>query len=185
MDQGPDFWCWFDTTQFSYHCVHPIHAKMFSIQMLLHFSQIVQRVCTLVLFILYCNRMQRLHVYAFQKFCSISWYILERINSWDIITTIFREIRKSSPWIYPTYVFFYGFFLCRTFTPSLKITGEKHSGSLGVGECIAQRAVPWCLVLNPTLCMKSKPWGLLLKNIAKLAGGLLLDALPGQLHSVL
>ena len=52
MEQGPDFWCWFYTTQFSYHCVHPIHAKMFSIQMLLHFSQIVQRVCTLVLFIL-------------------------------------------------------------------------------------------------------------------------------------
>ena len=51
MEQGPDFWCWFDTTQFSYHCVQPIHAKMFSIQMLLHFSQIVQRVCTLVLFI--------------------------------------------------------------------------------------------------------------------------------------
>ena len=52
MEQGPDFWRWFDTTQFSYHCVHPIHAKMFSIQMLLHFSQIVQRVCTLVLFII-------------------------------------------------------------------------------------------------------------------------------------
>ena len=34
-----------------YHCVHPIHANMFSIQMLLHFSQIVPRVCTLVLFI--------------------------------------------------------------------------------------------------------------------------------------
>ena len=29
LEQGPDFWCWFDTTQFSYHCVHPIHAKMF------------------------------------------------------------------------------------------------------------------------------------------------------------
>ena len=55
MEQGPDFWCWFDTTQFSYHCVHPIHAKMFSIQMLLHFSQIVQRVCTLVLFINNCT----------------------------------------------------------------------------------------------------------------------------------
>ena len=35
-----------------YHCVHPIHANMFSIQMLLHFSQIVPRVCTLVLFII-------------------------------------------------------------------------------------------------------------------------------------
>ena len=22
MEQGPDFWCWFDTTQFSFHCVH-------------------------------------------------------------------------------------------------------------------------------------------------------------------
>ena len=28
-----------------------VHAKMFSIQILLHFSQIVQRVCTLALFI--------------------------------------------------------------------------------------------------------------------------------------
>ena len=33
------------------HCVHPIHAKVFSIQMLLHFRQIVPRVCTLVLYI--------------------------------------------------------------------------------------------------------------------------------------
>ena len=48
-------WCWFDKTQFSYHCVHPIHAKMFSIQILLHFSQIVPRVCTLVLFIFGCS----------------------------------------------------------------------------------------------------------------------------------
>ena len=31
--------------------LHCVHAKMFSIQMLLHFSQIVPRVCTLVLFI--------------------------------------------------------------------------------------------------------------------------------------
>ena len=51
LEQGPDFWCWFNKTQFSYHCVYPIHATMFSIQMLLHFSQIAQRVCTLVLFI--------------------------------------------------------------------------------------------------------------------------------------
>ena len=52
LEQGPDFWCWFDTTQFSYHCVHPIHANIFSNQMLLHFSQIVPGVCTLVLFII-------------------------------------------------------------------------------------------------------------------------------------
>ena len=47
LEQGPDFWCWLDTTQFSYHSVHPIHANMFSIKMLtfqsncaegLHFS---------------------------------------------------------------------------------------------------------------------------------------------------
>ena len=36
-----------------YHCVHPIHANMFSIQMLLHFSQIVPRVCTFLLFFLF------------------------------------------------------------------------------------------------------------------------------------
>ena len=50
--QGPDFWRWFDKIQFSYHCVHLIHAKMFSIQMFLCFSQIVLMVCTLVLFII-------------------------------------------------------------------------------------------------------------------------------------
>ena len=48
LEQDPDFWCWFDTTQFSYHCVHPIQ---FSIQMSI--SQIVPKVCTLVLFILF------------------------------------------------------------------------------------------------------------------------------------
>ena len=50
LEQGPAFWCWFDNAQFSY-CVHPIHANMFSIQMLLHFSQIVPMVCSSVLFI--------------------------------------------------------------------------------------------------------------------------------------
>ena len=45
------FGVWFDTTEVLYHCVYPIHAKMFSIQMLLHFSQIVPRVSTLMLFI--------------------------------------------------------------------------------------------------------------------------------------
>ena len=52
LEQVPHFWRWFDTTQFSYHCVHVIRAKVFLIQKLLHFSQIVQRVCTLVLFII-------------------------------------------------------------------------------------------------------------------------------------
>ena len=35
---SPDFWCWFNTTQFSYHCVHPIHANMFSIQNVITFQ---------------------------------------------------------------------------------------------------------------------------------------------------
>ena len=35
-----------------YQCVHPIHPKVLSIPMLLHFSQIALRVCTLVLFII-------------------------------------------------------------------------------------------------------------------------------------
>ena len=55
-------------------------------------------------------------------------------------------------------VFFYGFFSGRTFTQGLKITGEKHAENLGVDESIAQKAVPWCLVLNPALCIKCKPW---------------------------
>ena len=50
LEQGPDFGVG-SVTQFLYNCIHTIHAKMFSIQILLHFSQIVQRVCTLVLFI--------------------------------------------------------------------------------------------------------------------------------------
>ena len=28
LEQGPDYWRWFDTIQFSYHCVHSIHAKV-------------------------------------------------------------------------------------------------------------------------------------------------------------
>ena len=38
VEQGPDFWCWFDTTQFSYYCVHPILANMFSIQNVITFQ---------------------------------------------------------------------------------------------------------------------------------------------------
>ena len=34
LEQGPDLWRWFDTTQFSCHCVHPTHAKVFSIRKL-------------------------------------------------------------------------------------------------------------------------------------------------------
>ena len=34
-----------------------------------------------------------------------------------------------------------------------------HAGNLGVGESIAQKAAPWCLVLNLSLCIKCKPWG--------------------------
>ena len=51
LEQDRDFLRLFDTTYFSYHCVHLKHAKMSSNQILLHFSQIVPRVCTLVLFI--------------------------------------------------------------------------------------------------------------------------------------
>ena len=60
-----------------YHCVHPIHANMFSIQMLLHFSQIVLRVCTLVLFIqkeimvqvsaLHCCQLRQLNITTLVK----------------------------------------------------------------------------------------------------------------------
>ena len=26
LEQGLDYWCWFNKTQFSCHCVHTIHA---------------------------------------------------------------------------------------------------------------------------------------------------------------
>ena len=55
VEQGPDFLCWFDKTQFLCHCVHTIHAckDIFNpnVTIIIHFSQIVPRVCTLVLFI--------------------------------------------------------------------------------------------------------------------------------------
>ena len=52
-----------------YHCVHPIHAKIFSIQMLLHFSQIVPKVCTLVLsfyFVVRFLSLRHLRLISFQ-----------------------------------------------------------------------------------------------------------------------
>ena len=56
LERGPDFWHWFDKIPFSYHCVHPIQAKMFSIQMLQRiFQSNLPRFCTLVLFIIIIN----------------------------------------------------------------------------------------------------------------------------------
>ena len=86
LEQGPDFWRWFGTTQFSYHCVHPIHAKMFSIQMLQHFSQnlIVPRVCTLVPFII--NRTSTLcisRVYALQILSLLAHIKTQDVNIGD------------------------------------------------------------------------------------------------------
>ena len=45
----PNFWRWFNTTQFSYQCFHLIHAKVFFNP---HFSQIESRFCTSLLLIL-------------------------------------------------------------------------------------------------------------------------------------
>ena len=74
---------------------------------------------------------------------------------------------------------FFFFLSGQTFTQSLKITGEKQAGNLEViitqyhvllaysliGESIAQKsAAPWCLVLNPALCVYCKPLGLVLKK---------------------
>ena len=55
LEQGPDFWCWFDKTQFLCHCVHAIHGKMFSIQMLLYTFQ--------------SNCAEGLHFSAFHYYC--------------------------------------------------------------------------------------------------------------------
>ena len=55
-------------------CVHLIHAKMFSIQMLLHFCQIVPRVCTLVLFIPLVRPLANGQIYYYS--CSILVYCI-------------------------------------------------------------------------------------------------------------
>ena len=60
---------WFDTTLFSYQCVHLMYAKVFSIQMLQYFSQIVPRVCTLVFFII-------VYVYLILLLCMFVYLIL-------------------------------------------------------------------------------------------------------------
>ena len=58
-----------------YHCVHlKIHAKMFSIQIILHFSQIVPRVCTLVVFMLNSKRIDK------HKFIENTLLFLEHCN---------------------------------------------------------------------------------------------------------
>ena len=72
LEQGPDFWRWFNKTQFSYHCVHPMHAKMFSIQILIHFSQIVPRVSTVVLLFL--------NPFRFRNYTYIANYTFARIR---------------------------------------------------------------------------------------------------------
>ena len=55
-------------------CVHPIHAKMFSIQMLLHFCQIVPRIYTLVLFIPLVRPLANGQIYNYS--CSILVYCI-------------------------------------------------------------------------------------------------------------
>ena len=86
LEQGPDFWHWFDTTQFSYHCVQAIHAKVFSTQLLLHFSQIASRVCTLVFFIIHVMIIKNKNYYLLIIFselrtflsygrCPVPWFL--------------------------------------------------------------------------------------------------------------
>ena len=75
LEQGPDFW-----HRFSYHCVHPIHAQVFSIQMLLLFSQIAQMVCTLVLFIFNINYFLQMKLLRFAKTRSCHVYVFSRMT---------------------------------------------------------------------------------------------------------
>ena len=61
LEQGPDFWCWFD--KLSFHAIvftQFMHAKMFSIQMLLYTFQ--------------SNCGEGLHFSAFHFYCSNYYY---------------------------------------------------------------------------------------------------------------
>ena len=93
----PYFWCWFDTTQFSYHYVQRIHAKMFSIQMLLYFSQIVWRVCTLMLFIMIAFGTEFDLVFFSLSHFTVSLCFLTKVKS--CISAIAKQLysRKMHP----------------------------------------------------------------------------------------
>ena len=101
--KGPDFWCWFNKTKFSYHCVHPIHAKMFSIQLLLHSIQIAPRVCTLVLFIIIAKIVATkklasiaiifliFNLYLFKNIFAAKPCTAGYINSYEANTSVYPE----------------------------------------------------------------------------------------------
>ena len=76
-----------------YHCVHPIHANMFSIQMLLHFSQIVPRVCTLVLSFNYASILLYIHTYNWKLYLDI----IRQYNTINLNSSHFKE-KKLLRW---------------------------------------------------------------------------------------
>ena len=123
LEQGPDFWCWFDTTHFSYHCVHPIHAKMFSIQMSI--SQIVLRVCTLVLFIIMASLLSGVirsllcKPRAFSPAITISRAFIRRAPVQSIKTSMTQDINAVARWISGNHLQF-NFSKCKYMTLSRK-----------------------------------------------------------------
>ena len=66
LEQGPDFWCWFDTTQFSYIplCSPNTFKYVFNPNVT---TFLVPRVCTLVLSLLIVTKL--VHVYI-----NIHWH---------------------------------------------------------------------------------------------------------------
>ena len=83
LEQGPDFWCWFDKTQFSCHCVHAIHAcKDVFNQMLLYTFQ--------------SNCAEGLHFSAFHLLCYTDTSIEESMVS-DREDAVHSHVSDTSP----------------------------------------------------------------------------------------
>ena len=103
-----------------------MHAKMFSIQMLIHFSQIVPRVCTLVLFIHFGSDLEKKGVKL--VFRVLDWRCAVSINKLcSVRSDQFQMAPRTSGNGYGTLQLILRFQLvaaCRPFTlvdPSLKV----------------------------------------------------------------
>ena len=81
LEQGPDFWCWFDTTQFSYIplCSPNTCKYVFNPNV----SQIVPRVCTLVLSLLWLHSLSGVIRSLLCKPLAFSPAITRTWNTWS------------------------------------------------------------------------------------------------------
>ena len=76
LEQGPDFWCWFNTTQFSYIPLCSPNTCKYVFNP--HFSQIVLRVCSKG----YCSCPVCMYVCMYVCMCVVSTHTC-RLTHWN------------------------------------------------------------------------------------------------------